>query len=78
MKRALAILSGCDLPLAEWRVHATAAQVRRRRGNVREARRHLESSRAVIERLSGSLPDHESLRNAFLRAPIVRAIIAGV
>jgi tetratricopeptide (TPR) repeat protein len=76
---ALSTIEGYEIPLAAWRVHATAADLyaRGRKGDSAEhpaAQHHLELSRATILRLANSLVE-EPLRRIFLSAPMVRKIV---
>jgi len=73
--RALATMEGFEVPLAAWRVHASAADVEGRLGNQREAGRHRALGGATVLALANSLGEHEHLRETFLAAPPVRAII---
>jgi DNA-binding winged helix-turn-helix (wHTH) protein len=68
-------MEGFEVPLAAWRVHATAGELERRWGNERAAERHYSLGRETVLALAHSLVDHERLREAFLEAPSVRAII---
>ena len=61
--------------LAAWRVHASAAELERRLGNQRAAERHRSLGRSTVLALANSLVDYERLRETFLAAPPVRAII---
>jgi DNA-binding winged helix-turn-helix (wHTH) protein/tetratricopeptide (TPR) repeat protein len=75
--KALATLQGFELPLAAWRVHATAARIAEESGNHEAARAHREVSRVTILRLANSLPEKEPLRESFLSAPAVARILDG-
>jgi DNA-binding winged helix-turn-helix (wHTH) protein len=72
---ALSAMEGFEVPLAGWRVHASAADLEGRRGNERAAERHRVLGRATALALANSLVDHERLRETFLAAPAVRMII---
>jgi tetratricopeptide (TPR) repeat protein len=74
--KALATMDGFDLPLAEWRVHSTAAALGELSGNREVARRHRDSSRASIVRIADSLRLENPLRMIFLAAPPVAEILA--
>jgi hypothetical protein len=74
--KALATMDGFNLPLAEWRVHSTAAALGELSGNREVARRHLDSSRASIVRIADSLRLEDPLRMTFLAAPPVAEILA--
>jgi len=73
--KALSSMEGFEVPLAGWRVHASAAELEGRRGSERAAGHHRSLSRATVLALANSLVDHERLRETFLAAPPVRAII---
>ena len=73
--KAVAAMEGFEVPLAAWRVHASAAELERRLGNQRAAGRHRAIGRSTVLALANSLVDYERLRNTFLAAPPVRAII---
>jgi DNA-binding winged helix-turn-helix (wHTH) protein/tetratricopeptide (TPR) repeat protein len=66
---ALAALEGADLPLAVWKVHATAAEMA---GGGEAAAAHRARTAAVIERLAGALGEVPALRESFLAADPVR------
>jgi DNA-binding winged helix-turn-helix (wHTH) protein len=68
---AVSAVEGFDVPLATWRVHATAAHIEEESGNSDAARSHREVSRRTILRLANSLPEEEPLREMFLSAPAV-------
>jgi hypothetical protein len=68
-------MEGFEVPLAGWRVHASAAELERRQGNQRAAGHHRSLSRATVLGLAHSLVDHGPLRETFLAAPPVRAIV---
>ena len=75
--KALAIVQGFDVPLAAWRVHATAAHVDEESGNLEAARAHREISRATVLRLANSLSEQAPLRESFVSAPAVARILNG-
>src|SRR5271165_3925471 len=64
--RAVQAMEGYEVPLAHWRVHATAAELHRRLGNRDSADSHRELSRATILKLANSLPSDVPLRKTFL------------
>ncbi len=66
LSQALAMLEGNEVPLAEWRVYATAARLHQRRRRKAQAERHRAHSRAVLHRLADSLGDETSLRQHML------------
>ena len=75
--RAVATVQGFEVPLAAWRVHATAARIDEASGNHEAARAHREISRVTILRLANSLSEQEPLRDTFLSAPVVAGILNG-
>jgi tetratricopeptide (TPR) repeat protein len=75
--KALATVQGFEVPLAAWRVHATAARIDEESGNLEAARSHRDISRVTILRLANSLPEREPLRESFLSAPAVARILNG-
>jgi hypothetical protein len=75
--KALIIVQGFEVPLAAWRVHATAAHIDEESGNHAAADAHREVSRVTILRLASSLPEQEPLRESFLSAPAVARILHG-
>jgi DNA-binding winged helix-turn-helix (wHTH) protein/tetratricopeptide (TPR) repeat protein len=75
--KALIIVQGFEVPLAAWRVYATAARVDEVSGNLAAARAHRDFSRVTILRLANSLPEQEPLRESFLSAPAVARILNG-
>jgi hypothetical protein len=70
--KALSIVEQWDIPVAAWRVHATAAQAAKA-GLVPP---HLQLSAETIIRLADSLPRSEPLREIFLSAPPIRRILS--
>lgn len=73
--RALADMEGYEVPLAAWRVHASASELYQRLGKRTSADRHRDLSRATIAKLAGSLPSEDPLRKVFLTAPPIRGIL---
>jgi tetratricopeptide (TPR) repeat protein len=74
--QAVSTVQGFEVPLADWQVHATAAQIEEEAGNPESARAHRHSSRATILRLANSLPADEPLRKIFLSAPAVARVLS--
>jgi DNA-binding winged helix-turn-helix (wHTH) protein len=64
---ALAACEGGQVPLAEWRVHATAAAAYKNTGDLRRARTHAHLSARARKRLAVTLPQGHSLRLTFER-----------
>ena len=78
MCEALEKMQGFDLPIAEWVVHATAADMYECMGRSELAQRHLGMSRSTIERLAMSLQADNALRRTFLTAaPILKILASG-
>jgi tetratricopeptide (TPR) repeat protein len=73
--KGLSAMEGFEVPLAAWRVHATAFELHRNSGNRDLAARHLALSREIIMKLANSLPAEEPLRHIFLSAPMIRKIL---
>jgi tetratricopeptide (TPR) repeat protein len=76
--KAVATIEGFEVPLAAWRVHATAAECAQRAGSEGAAQRSRDLSRVTILELANSLPPEEPLRSTFLSAPLVRSVVDGV
>jgi hypothetical protein len=72
--RGISTVQGFEVPLAAWRVHATAANIEEESGNLESARLHRDVSRATIMQLANSLPEEEPLRKIFLSAPPVARV----
>ncbi len=75
IRSALTSMEGFELPLADWRVHATAADVYGRAGDIARANQLRELSRTTILKLANSLSMEETLRETFLSAPAVRSVL---
>jgi DNA-binding winged helix-turn-helix (wHTH) protein len=75
ISKALATMEGFELPLASWRVHATAFDFYLHAGERDSAEGHRELSRATILQLANSLGSEEPLRRTFLSAPIILKIL---
>ncbi len=73
--KALSTIEGCEVPLAAWRVHATAAELYQGSKKSEAAEHHRELSRATILKLADSLPAEEPLRKTFLAAPSVCKVL---
>jgi DNA-binding winged helix-turn-helix (wHTH) protein/tetratricopeptide (TPR) repeat protein len=75
VSKALLTMEGFEVPLAAWRVHATAAEIFAWSGNREVSQWHRQLSRKTILELANSLPDDHTLRETFLAAPAVVAIL---
>ena len=72
---ALSAMEGFEVPLAGWRVHATAARFFEKAGNTDLVEQHRELSRSTIRKLADSLTNEEALRQIFLSAPDIAEIL---
>jgi hypothetical protein len=75
LANALSTMEGVEVPLAAWRVHATAAALYEGTGNSVAVAHHQARSRATILTLANSLAAEEPLRTTFLAAPAVARIL---
>jgi tetratricopeptide (TPR) repeat protein len=75
--KGLSAMEGFEVPLAAWRVHATAFELYQNSGDRDSAERHLAHSREAFMKLANSLPTEE-LRQTYLSAPVVRKILVRV
>jgi DNA-binding winged helix-turn-helix (wHTH) protein/tetratricopeptide (TPR) repeat protein len=73
--KGLSAMEGFEVPLAAWRVHATAFELYQNSGDRDLAERHLALSRETVMKLANSLPTEEPLRRTYLAAPVVRKIL---
>jgi len=73
---ALSIAESFEVPLADWRAHATAAELYDRIGKPGPSHQHRRLSASGILRLANSLDPDEPLRKAFLSASAVRPLLA--
>jgi hypothetical protein len=74
--KGLSAMEGFEVPLAAWRIHATAFELYKNSGDRDSAKRHLALSRETIMKLTNSLPAEEPLRQTFLSAPMIRNILS--
>jgi hypothetical protein len=63
--KAMAACEGVQVPVAEWRVHATSAIVYKAVGDHRGAGKHSQLGAAVRKRLADSLPKDDPVRLKF-------------
>ncbi len=75
--KGLLAMKGLEVPLARWRVHATAAEFYHRMKARDLSRQHLALSRDTVMQLADSLLLAEPLRQTFLSAPLIRRILHG-
>lgn len=73
--KGLSAMEGFEVPLAAWRVHATAAGLYARAGDQELATQYRKLSRATIMKLANPLGAEDPLRTTFLSAPTVRGIL---
>jgi hypothetical protein len=73
--RGLSAMKGFEVPLASWRVHATAFELYQNSGNRDLAERHLALSRETVMKLANSLRTEEPLRQTYRSAPVIRKIL---
>jgi len=73
--KGLSAMDGFEVPLAAWRVHATAFELYQNSGDRDLAARHLALSRETVIKLANSLPTEEPLRQTYLSAPVIRKIL---
>jgi hypothetical protein len=71
----LSAMEGFEVPLAAWRVHATAFELYQNSGDRDLAERHLALSRDMVMKLANSMSAEEPFRQIFLSAPMVRKIL---
>src|SRR5262249_61581743 len=66
LDEALAAIAGCEAPVVEWRLAATAARVHHRRRRRADAEANRQRSAVLVMQLADSLPRDHDLRRAFL------------
>jgi DNA-binding winged helix-turn-helix (wHTH) protein/tetratricopeptide (TPR) repeat protein len=75
--KGVATMEGFEVPLAGWRLHATAIVVHQQLGNNELAKHHRDISRETVLRLADSLlPQNRQLRETFLSSKPVALILA--
>jgi len=62
--KAVEIVNSAEVPLAAWRIHATAAALRDRQGRASEATRHRRLAAGVIDVIAGTLEPSDPWRLA--------------
>jgi hypothetical protein len=72
---ALSTMEGFEVPLAAWRVHATAARLFESATNTLLSQKHREASCATILKLADSLSAEGSPRQTFLSAPDISKVL---
>jgi hypothetical protein len=73
--QAIQVVEERDVPLARWRVHATAASLFETSGQIVRAQRHRQIARTAILSLADSLGARHKLRVKFLSAPAVASAL---
>jgi DNA-binding winged helix-turn-helix (wHTH) protein len=73
--RGVSTVQGFEVPLAAWKVHATAAHIEEESGHLESAHLHRNASRATIMNMANSLPEQQPLRKIFLSAPAVARVL---
>jgi hypothetical protein len=68
-------MEGFEVPLAAWRIYATAAELCQRMKSRELAECNLALSYETIRKLANSLPEEEPLRQTFLATPAIRKIL---
>jgi tetratricopeptide (TPR) repeat protein len=74
LSEALHAVHGYEVPLAEWRVCATAARTELARDRQRKADVYWTRSAAVLDRLAAALKDDADLHRSFLAQAAVQAV----
>jgi len=74
LSEALQAVDGYEVPLAEWRVCATAARIERARGRRTNADAYWTRSAAILDRLAASLKDEPDLHRSFLAQAAVQTV----
>jgi DNA-binding winged helix-turn-helix (wHTH) protein/tetratricopeptide (TPR) repeat protein len=74
LSAALHAIDGYEVPLAEWRVCATAARAELQRGRRAKADAYWTRSAAVLDRLADSLKDDADLHRSFVAQPAVHMV----
>jgi hypothetical protein len=75
--RGLEVVTATEVPLAAWRIHATASDFYRQTHGCR-ADTHRRRAKSIVLQLARSLENVESLRLSFLGALPVRRILDGI
>jgi tetratricopeptide (TPR) repeat protein len=74
LSEALQAVDGYEVPLAEWRVCATAARIELARGRRTNADAYWRRSAAILDRLAASLKDEIDLQRSFLAQAAVQTV----
>ena len=73
--KGLSAMEGFEVPLAAWRVHATAFELYQNSGDRDLAERHLALRHDTIMKLANSMSAEDPLRTKFLSAPAIRKVL---
>ncbi len=73
--QSLAILQTFDVPIAAWRVHATAWDVYRQLRQEDKAEQHRSAAETVVRAIANSFSSEEPLREIFLKSHPVRRVL---
>ncbi|WP_255462334.1 hypothetical protein [Granulicella sp. WH15] len=68
ISHAVELINEHDLPLACWRVHATAAEIYRLLGKKTVSRNHRDAASSAVTKLADSLGHEQALREKFLQS----------
>jgi hypothetical protein len=77
IQQAISVVERWRIPLAAWRVHATASDLSQRMADHAAAEIHRARAASCVLTLANSLGTGEALRNSFLAAAPVRRVLAG-
>lgn len=75
MQKALLILEKFEVPVAAWRVHATAWHLYQNIDDNKTAETHRACAEACVLKIASSFQEDEPLRNSFLAAAPVRQVL---
>src|SRR5262249_22250802 len=76
IQEALAILENFDIPMATWRIHATAWDLYCHMNDRVTALNHRARAQAVILNIANSFERGEPLKESFLNAATIRGVFA--
>jgi DNA-binding winged helix-turn-helix (wHTH) protein/tetratricopeptide (TPR) repeat protein len=75
LSSALSAIEGYEVPLAAWKIHASAAEVEGLLANNLGADHHRHLSSAILLALAQSLPETDLTRNALLTSPWAKRVL---
>jgi hypothetical protein len=70
------LIGGAKVPLAEWRISATAAKVCGQQGQAEEAALHQNRALDVLNELARSLDETDRLRHSLLSSAVMKSLTA--